>query len=473
MGPLCFVLMPFGSKPDPTGRPNIDFDRIYKDAIKLGVEDAGMFPLRADEEKLGGIIHKQMFERLLVYPFAVADLTTCNPNVMYELGIRHAARPRTTLTIYAASTPLPFDLNLLRTQPYHLEANNQLSHSAAAELRQAIAGHLRHLSDLADLGQFIDSPLFQLVTELEPKPLLPATMTFSDEKVKDNEKLKEQLRELRREASADGEQRSSLLDRLAKIRADVLAVEAFDVGVLTEIMRTYRALESWSGMIDIYDVMPDALKQQVLVRQQLAFAYNRRAEISHQPDDRAQALAILEALQDEQGYNPETCGLIGRIYKSRWQEAVEAHETVNARRFLDKAIDAYVHGFAADWRDVYPGVNAVTLLDAQGDDGALRRKEKLMPVVRFAAERNCKSANPTYWDYATILELAVHAGEVDRANEAMDNVLSADAEAWQPETTARNLRIIEDRSRQRGEDVAWIAKLVEQLDAAAGCQALS
>jgi hypothetical protein len=102
--PLCFVLMPFGSKPDPGGGPDIDFNSIYRQAIKPGIADADMFPVRADEEKLGGIIHKAMFERLLICDFAVADLTTSNPNVMYELGIRHAARPRTTLTIYAAST---------------------------------------------------------------------------------------------------------------------------------------------------------------------------------------------------------------------------------------------------------------------------------------------------------------------------------------------------------------------------------
>lgn len=53
-----------------------------------------MFLVRADEEKLGGIIHKAMFERLLLCAFAVADLTTSNPNVMYELEIRHAALPR-------------------------------------------------------------------------------------------------------------------------------------------------------------------------------------------------------------------------------------------------------------------------------------------------------------------------------------------------------------------------------------------
>src|SRR3712207_6927919 len=95
--------MPFGSKPDLTGGPDIDFDRVYAMAIRPGITDAGMVPIRADEEKLGGIIHKAMFERLLVCDFAVADLTTSNANVLYELGVRHAARPRTTLTVYAES----------------------------------------------------------------------------------------------------------------------------------------------------------------------------------------------------------------------------------------------------------------------------------------------------------------------------------------------------------------------------------
>jgi hypothetical protein len=101
-----------------------------------------------------------MFERLLICDFAVADLTTSNPNVMYELGIRRAARPRTTLTIYAASTPLPFDVNLLRTQPYRLGKDNELSESSAAELRHAVTGHLRDLRMLAAREAFTDSRRF-------------------------------------------------------------------------------------------------------------------------------------------------------------------------------------------------------------------------------------------------------------------------------------------------------------------------
>ena len=316
-------------------------------------------------------------------------------------------------------------------------------------------------------GAFIDSPLFQLVTELKPAALLPATVEFSDEQVKENEKLKEELRVIRN-SSADKELRSLLLSRLGSLRDEALAADSTDVGVLTELMRSYRTLESWSDMIDVYDALPDELKKQVLVRQLLAFAYNRRAETMHQPKDRAQALAILENLQDEQGYNPETSGLIGRIYKSRWQEACGAKETGAARKYLVKAIEAYVHGFEADWREVYPGVNVVTLLDAKGDDDALAEKARLLPVVRFAAEQKLRGQQPNYWDYATILELAVHAGDALGANQVMDKVLSTCEETWQPKTTADNLRIIADRRRERGgEDVAWIAALIKQLDEAA------
>jgi hypothetical protein len=63
--PLCFVLMPFGKKPDATGAM-IDFDAVYRDLIAPAIEEAGLESLRADEEMTGGIIHKPMFERLIL-----------------------------------------------------------------------------------------------------------------------------------------------------------------------------------------------------------------------------------------------------------------------------------------------------------------------------------------------------------------------------------------------------------------------
>ena len=112
--PICFVVMPFGLKPDPSGGPPIDFDRVYEQALQPAIEAAEMEPVRADEERTGGIIHTPMFERLLLCDYVIADLTTANANVFYELGVRHTARPATTFTIYARHQPIPFDVNFLR-----------------------------------------------------------------------------------------------------------------------------------------------------------------------------------------------------------------------------------------------------------------------------------------------------------------------------------------------------------------------
>jgi hypothetical protein len=267
----------------------------------------------------------------------------------------------------------------------------------------------------------------------------------------------------------ESERRDSSLAQLTVISDEQAAAgDSADIGVLTEILETYRALEAWSEMITTYDRMPKNLQQQVRVRQMRAFAYNRRAESPQpQPGDRGTALAILEELQDEQGYNPETCGLIGRIYKAQAKEAGAAGKTVKAGQYLSKAIEAYTRGFEADWRDYYPGINAITVLDAKGDEESLTEKDRLLPVVRFSVQQKMGGGTPTYWDYATLLELAVHAGDPQEANKIMADVLAAADEKWCLKSTADNLRLIATHQQKRQRDAGWITALVATLEEAA------
>ena len=436
--PLCFVLMPFGSKPDPSGGPDIDFNRIYNDAIKPGIEAADMYPVRADEEKLGGIIHKAMFERLLICEYAVADLTTSNPNVMYELGIRHAARPRTTLTIYAASSPLPFDVKPLRTQPYQLGAENEFPESSAAELQQRVTEHLMELKSLPARQAIIDSPLFQLITGWKPEPLSPDSADgFSQEKVKASEELKSRLRRIGR-AGADVTQRPMLLERLAQIHADVFSAgNAVDVGVMCELMlslpRTRRLVghdQSCRGDARIppknrfrfasssRSPTTGVLKphtRPTTVRMHWTFSRTWRRTGLHPRDLRHDRPDLQEPVA-------------GGIQGSR-RGQIPAVSCQGGRRVCTVASKA-------DWREIYPGVNAVTLLEVQGDKDALALKERLLPVVRFAAEQTVRGPRPNYWDHATMLELAVLAGDAAMANKVMDDVLATYSETWQPQTTA-------------------------------------
>src|SRR5204863_2237639 len=121
----------------------------------------------------------------------------------------------------------------------------------------------------------------------------------------------------------------------------------------------------------------------------------------------------LKGVIDEFGASSETNGLLGRMYKDRWDLAKKEGRP-EARSLLRRAIDTYLDGFQADWRDAYPGVNAVTLMDMQ--DKPDPRQAQILPVVRFAATRKA-ARSPDYWDYATLMELAVLCRDDDAADE--------------------------------------------------------
>jgi hypothetical protein len=188
--PLCFVLMPFGTKTDPGSGVTIDFDDVYRQIIGPAIEGAGLKPIRADEEQVGGIIHKPMYERLVLCEYAVADLTTANANVYYELGIRHAVRPWSTVLIFAEGVRLPFDLEPMRGLAYHLGSTG--SATAIGDDQGRLAEQLR-----AARQESTDSPLFQLLTDL-PKPDISRLRTdVFRSRVEYSSRMQERLAEAR------------------------------------------------------------------------------------------------------------------------------------------------------------------------------------------------------------------------------------------------------------------------------------
>src|SRR4029078_4419259 len=97
----------------------VDFNRVYAEYIAPALELAGFPPFRADREVRAGDIIVDMFQELLVADLVVADLTVDNPNVWYELGIRHALRSRGVGIIAARVTP-GFDTYTQRKRTYRL-----------------------------------------------------------------------------------------------------------------------------------------------------------------------------------------------------------------------------------------------------------------------------------------------------------------------------------------------------------------
>jgi tetratricopeptide (TPR) repeat protein len=439
--------MPFGLKKDPSGGPDIDFDRIYEDAIRPGIEGAGMEPIRADEERTGGIIHQAMFERLLLCDFAVADLTTANANVFYELGVRHAARPSTTLAIFASSQKPPFDVNYLRALPYELSEGNRFGSEQAARLRSALAKRLEQLRDVARTDGVADSPVFQLLKDYKAPELDRLKTDVFRESIRLSVDLKQQLATARSRRNEE---------QLASIEESLGQLDGVEAGVLVDLFLSYRALSAWEQMIRLYSRLPKVLQRSVMLREQLALALNRNKE-------RQEAIRILEEIVSEQGPSSETNGILGRVYKDLWVEATKGGQESLALGYLDRAIASYVRGFEADWRDAYPGINAVTLLDIKGDDRSLKRKSELLPVVRFAVSQRMKSARPDYWDHATMLELGVLDGDQEASRTLLSDALVAVREPWEPATTGNNLNLIRDARRKRGVEEPWVDEIIGQL----------
>src|SRR5262245_62126323 len=253
--PLCFVLMLFGRKTDPTGRTT-DFDAGAGETIAPAVRTAGLDPIRADEEKFGGTIHRPMFERLMLCDYAVADITGANPNVYYELGIRHAMRPRSTVILFAEGTTLPFDIALLRGIPYRTAEHGAPldPKSCSANVARQLAASRQHPHD--------DSPLFQL---LDYMPRFEVDHRKSDtfrHKFEHSKKHKDRLAA----AGKKGEQ------AVKQLIADPALSNLHEVepGVVVDLFLALRDVKSYSGMIELFGRMPPALRRTRTMQEQYA-----------------------------------------------------------------------------------------------------------------------------------------------------------------------------------------------------------
>ncbi len=433
---LCFVLMPFGRKLDAGGK-TIDFDAVFRQVIAPAIQAAGMEAIRADEELVGGIIHKPMFERLMLCDCAVADLTTANANVFYELGVRHAVRPHATVLIFAGEVRLPFDVAPLRALPYTLDAAGQPA-AAAADV-DALAKRLRMCQEPTT-----DSPVFQLLEDYGPPDIKRLKTDLFRERAT-SERWREELRQARDRG----------VTALRTVETQLGDLAAIETGIIVDLFLSYRAVKAWEAMIALASVMPKPLARTVMIREQLALALNRAGR-------GVEAEASLRTLIDERGPSSETNGLLGRIYKDRWEAAAKASRTAEAEGLLRKAIEAYLKGFEADPRDAFPGINAVTLMELRNPPDP--RRLKLLPVVAYAVERRIAAGKPDYWDHATRLEIAVLQRDEATAREALGDALAVlGDEAFAPETTARNLRLIREARETRGDAPAWAAEIEIEL----------
>lgn len=107
----CFVIAPIGEVDSDTRKRS---DLVLKHVITPSVKDFGYKAVRADQISEPGIITSQVIQSIVTAPLVIADLTERNPNVFYELAIRHAIR-KPLIQIIRKGEKIPFDLLGTRT----------------------------------------------------------------------------------------------------------------------------------------------------------------------------------------------------------------------------------------------------------------------------------------------------------------------------------------------------------------------
>lgn len=143
----CFVIMPIGDQ-NVNGEKiaATDLKKRYDDLIKEAIvkADPTLAVVRADEVSLPGTITSDILTRIMHSDIVIADCTYPNPNVFYELGLRHACRPGTIIIKDKNGPKVPFDIAHLR----HIEYEN--TPSGLKELSENLKRYFQHYSKNPD-----------------------------------------------------------------------------------------------------------------------------------------------------------------------------------------------------------------------------------------------------------------------------------------------------------------------------------
>lgn len=401
----CFVVMGFGEKTDFQSNPQrvLDLNRTFEDIIEPAVTECGVECIRADKIIHSTVIDKPMYEQLLEADLVIADLSTSNANAIYELGVRHALRPHTTIVIAEQGFAFPFDLSHLSILRYeHL--GKEIGFREVMRMREELKKRIAALIEKAET----DSPVFLFLPGLLGKapgaaPPPPAAMT-----VPRDEKSFADLMESLRQAKSE-----------AKTAADWVPVVA-----------ALNRLEKLQPM-DPYII------------QQLALATYK----SKQPDplrSLQQARTILERLSPETSCDAETVGLWGAVHKRLWEGGGSADD-------LDRAIRAYARGYFIK-NDYYNAINFAFLLNVRavgspGDEGgadrvlARRIRREVLPLCDAALASDPIKKEDAFWARATKVEALLGLGRTTES-EALRRQIVAEQpppEGWMIDTMSEQL----------------------------------
>ena len=408
---IIFVIMPYGVRTDLATGVTINFDQIYTELLIPAAAKAGLKIVRSDRDAAGGMIHATMFEKVILADIVIADISFPNPNVYYELGLRHSTRSFTTITIGLDGTVFPFDLKPLKHILYVFE-NNEIKNK-----EKIIVSLVERLLLAVNSKETTDSPIFQTIANYPGLDLHKDVIeSFRDRT--HNDSPHESFEAIRSAV------KSSNIEMLDSITLD----GSTHPELLFDLVIAYRDLKQYDTMLGIIDNYP-FIQSSNTGKELLAFGLNKRGN----EGDRERAEVILKTLIEKEGGTSERCSLLGSVYKSQHKQALKSGKSNTAQMYLDLTIQSYKEGFLADPRDPYPGINYAVLLHANRDFNELYQ---ITPVIAFALLRRGGLESKDYFDIATHITLYILIGDKEMAIKAAKQARRQASARWMLETTS-------------------------------------
>lgn len=400
--PICFVIMGYGKKSDLEIGKTFDLDKTYINVIKPAAEAAGYQCVRGDEIIESRLIDKSMYTMLVYADLVIADISTYNPNAIYELGVRHAAKPYSTVIIKEDEGKLPFDLS--HSKIFHYK---HLGDDIGKTEADRCVEELRKLIETVSLAQEIDSPLFEFIKSLSPHSL-----------------KEEEYIAIIRELTAKGD----------------------SVYTLVEHARAEMNKSNFIEAIKLWERVRKLVPSETYFVQQHALA-TYKSKLPSINVALTDALNIIQTINPEETNDPETLGITGAIYKRLWEDTGDKEN-------LSRAIKYYKKGFQVN-SDYYTGENYAVCLLLMSDN-VVDENEKvyykieakrtyseivndLKEIIEFG-ER--EKRNEMKWIYASYSNCNLLLGNKDEAKKYEDLFLKETTVDWENETFNKTKNLI-------------------------------
>lgn len=387
--------MGFGKKTDFSSGRTLDLDMTYNNIIKPSVKKAGYECARADEIKDSGIIDKSMYALLIQADLVIADISTYNPNAIYELGIRHAVRPYSTIIMKEREGKIPFDIDHTRIFQYsHMDEDIGVTEAKRCQME------LISLIDNLTKHQEVDSPFYEYIRGISP-PILP----------------KEEYKSIIRELSERESHIFALVERAKELMSDNDFIQA---------------QKYWGKACEKAESEPYFIQQKALCVYKSKFPSEKIALMD--------ALRIINELDPDGNTNdPETLGITGSIYKRLW--LLDQEEP-----FLERAINYYGKCYKLR-NDYYTGENYALCSDFMSkmkkdqkeqiyySIEAKKTREKIISdLTKVIQADEFGQRNDKKWVFATLSNCYYALGSFDLALEFEESFINTNPDTWEIQT---------------------------------------